>query len=279
MRAEGVIAAVLAAGYGSITSHSKLIELLDEKRRLPIITQVVHTVYQLGVPPFVVLNNLYGDEIKETLFYHHRDLFVCQPDRTGTAGAVQVVLQSIKGNKLWSRSKHLLVLHGDMPLWTASTISMLIDSHINSTLKPAISMFAVLVNDNCPETVKSYGRIIENKNGEIIDICEPREFDGFQPIETAGTYRVNPSAWVFDMAWMKEVIFPLDRYLKPHDNGDGHTHEFWLIDLVPLAVKQGRKINKVLFDDPWQALGVNTARDLKEAQEQWKKRNTMRGVI
>jgi bifunctional N-acetylglucosamine-1-phosphate-uridyltransferase/glucosamine-1-phosphate-acetyltransferase GlmU-like protein len=208
----------------------------------------------------VIVNGRYGDDIRSSLSDHPEDHFVHQSERSGTAGAVKLVLDVIGKNHKHDAFGHMVVLYGDMPCWRRESIEYLVTSHLEHQHHPAISMFGIQLNNCCPELVRRYGRILYDADGELIGIREPYEMTAD---ELCRARTVNPSAWVFDLAWLRDAI----ALLRPHDKGDGFAEEYWLPDLAPLAIRDRRVINVLPLTDPREALGVNTLEELFEVQQ------------
>lgn len=257
----GVGGLVLAGGWGSVRGgRSKLLEPIDPPNGLPMVVRVTRLLQNLvgSQSTHVVINHRYGTQIRHVLERHGMQQFVVQSDRTGAAGAVRESLPVIVRTGDPSL-RHLLVLYGDMPLWRPISIARLLACHLATEGDAPISMFSIAIEVGCPEMVRRFGRILRDAQGTIIGIREPFCMESG---ELAVTKTVNPSAWVYDLSWLQEAL-PL---LHPHDRGDGYTPEYWLPDLVEVAVRQGRHVNEVRLADPSEAMGVNTLEELQEVR-------------
>lgn len=261
MARDGVRAVILAAGHGAITpGRSKLVEAVGDK---PMVSRVYDLVNRdLNIAPVCVVvngkNPMFSEQVRGALVNglngHPRPVFVAQPERTGTAGAIALALPAIVD------CRHVLILYGDMPCWRAGSIARLVDSHLEAASRGAvISMFSIRLGSSCPATVKTYGRILRDPSGAIIAVKEPYQMTSD---DLAATRSVNPSAWVFDHGWLRANI----AHLPYHSRGDGFADEQWLPELVPIACQQGRAINEVELCDPREALGVNTIEDLDQVR-------------
>ncbi len=253
---KNVVGIVLAAGHGSVATLmniSKLVEMVDNK---PMVCRPVQILRdELKLPTLVVTNERFFEQITDALDCHPKDFFVHQSDRTGTAGAVKECLPKLATFK---GIKHVVVLYGDMPCWKTNTICKLIENHIQRNA--VLSMFRIDLRGKFSFCVENFGRILYGENGNIIAIREPYEM---KAEELNSARYVNPSAWVFNLSWLKENI----PHLRPHDKGDGYAHEYWLPDLVLLAVNQKKEIVSVELADAREALGVNTLQDLNFVRE------------
>ncbi|MDP3244482.1 MAG: NTP transferase domain-containing protein [bacterium] len=252
---------VLAAGYGHLGDPEKSKLVATVGKDVPMVARVVDLLEKdLRLATFVVVSEKFFSSICGAL-PDFQGRFIVQTARQGTAGALRLVLSEI-GKKF----RHLVVLYGDMPCWRPESIQSLLDSHLRAEGKPVISMFYISLGDSghcpCPAAIMNYGRIAWNDNGKIAGIYEPNQ--PFPPfLQISG---VNPSAWVYDVFWVQNILERLEENLTPHDKGDGHSSEFWLPDLVVLAQKQGKTVNIVELTEPIEALGVNTMEDLENVR-------------
>ncbi|PIT93656.1 hypothetical protein COU00_03220 [Candidatus Falkowbacteria bacterium CG10_big_fil_rev_8_21_14_0_10_43_11] len=263
MAREKLCGAILAAGHGSITpGKSKLLENLNDK--CTVIEAVVHLLdQQLDINRLsVAVNCRFGDALKAKINKSFRGIsYARQYERRGAADAARLCMEKIYQEWMDEMFDDILVVYGDMPLWSEQSLAALIDNHRKQ--EAILSMFSVDVSNLSPtETVSQFGRILRDVDNNIIAVKEPYKMTDEDQEQWQKCQRVNPSAWVFKIDWLIENI-PL---LRPHDI----PHELWLPDLVPLAVRQGKKILELPLADYREALGVNTAEDLAKAREIFK---------
>jgi bifunctional UDP-N-acetylglucosamine pyrophosphorylase/glucosamine-1-phosphate N-acetyltransferase len=254
---KSVAGIVLAAGHGSVATlqnQSKLVEVVAGEPMVRRPVQILRDELKLS-PTLVVVNTRFGGQVCQALADHPADWFVHQPERTGTAGAVKECLPQLIFDA--ADCDHVVVAYGDMPCWKPRTIANLVKQHIESD--SILSMLRIDLRGEFAKYVENFGRILYDEHGDIIAVREPYEMTAE---ELAKARYVNPSAWVFDLRWLEEHL----PHLEPHDKGDGFAHEYWLPDLVPMAVKQGRKILSIDLPDAREALGVNTLQQLEEVR-------------
>lgn len=253
---EHLVGIVLAAGHGSVTTakESKLIQPVGGE---PMVRAPVRLLRDgLGIKPtLVVINSRFGDHIRHALSEHPDEWFVYQEQRTGTAGATKECLPHIAC--LAPESRHAVVLYGDMPRWKAATIRGLVRHHVSQG--NTITMFRIEVSGSMGGCFTNYGRILYDGDGRIIAVREPYEMS---LDEVAQARYVSPSAWVFELRWLVRHLHDL----RPHDRGDGFAHEYFLPDLVPLALRENKPVGEVDLPDAREALGVNTAEELQQVR-------------
>lgn len=165
--------------------------------------------------------------------------FIEQKEQNGTGHAVQCTKDA------WTKD-HILVLNGDMPLITDTTISNLIEKHCTSNA----AVTFVTAHNNDPAT--SYGRVIE-KDGSI-EIIEAKDFDG----DAYEQCCINAGVYIFKTTFLRKAI----DQLQPSKA----TKEWYITDLVGLASEQKLTIKTVHvpFDE---VRGVNTMRELWTAEQ------------
>lgn len=61
-----------------------------------------------------MVNGRFGPAVRQTLMDHDETLFIHQLVRSGTAGAVKLVLDAMERQNSYA-ADHMLVLYGDMP--------------------------------------------------------------------------------------------------------------------------------------------------------------------
>lgn len=252
-------AVILAAGYGSLQPNvPKVIESISSREDRPMIVEVVKSIKAtvsscFEFKPTLVVNEIYREVIANCLQAHgHSDCnFVIQPDRLGAGDAVLRAVPLLQENG-W---REFLVVFADMPLWRPETIRHLVLEHLHEM--PAISM--VTVAHGALSDFRRYGRILRGPKDEITGVVEPADATAEQ-LETSKT--VNPSLYVFDLAFFVEKIYQVE----PKERSDGRPPEIYLPPLVGIAHRAGRKILEVPLENPSEALGVNTLTELEEVR-------------
>lgn len=244
---------VLAGGYGTLCNgRSKLIEPVNG---IPMVCHPVHLLrHELGLTTLVVVNTMYGEQIRSALSGHPQEQFVHIERRCGTAGAVAACFPVLRELD----AQNVVVLYGDMPCFRIASIMKLVTEHQHQAA--VISMFRIDLEKPHGCLVESFGRILYDDKGKIIAVREPEEMT---VEELARTRYVNPSAWVFQRSWIEENISAL----TPHNKGDGFSDELWLPDFVTLAFGQGKKTAQIDLEDPREACGINNERELEQVHE------------
>jgi bifunctional UDP-N-acetylglucosamine pyrophosphorylase/glucosamine-1-phosphate N-acetyltransferase len=163
-----------------------------------------------------------------------------QAEQRGTGHAVLQTREALAG-----RSELVLVLYGDTPLVRAETAAALLAALSDQT---PLALLSAELNDPA-----GYGRIVRAAvGGELLGVVEEAEADA----ATLARREVNSGVMAFRADWLWAQLPALP--LRPRG-------EYYLTDLVALALEQGCQVAVVPAADPAEALGVNTQRQLAEA--------------
>jgi bifunctional UDP-N-acetylglucosamine pyrophosphorylase/glucosamine-1-phosphate N-acetyltransferase len=100
---------------------------------------------------------------------------------------------------------------------------------------------------------RGFGRIIRNGQGRIEQIVE----ESHATPEQMRVNEFNVGAYVFDATWLWNSLTSLP--ISPKG-------EYYLTDLVGMAVSQGRTVSSVALSDVTQGIGINTLEHLAEAE-------------
>jgi len=165
---------------------------------------------------------------------------VFQEKRGGTGHATQLALDGLKA------SGTILVLAGDTPMLTGSSLSELLNAH------HAGGFTASVLTAEHPDPT-GYGRIIRTDDDSLLRIVEERDADEIQ----RDILEVNSGVYAFDAVKLAGAIGKLK-----NDNSQG---ELYLTDVIEILRNEGGKIAAVLIDDFIEILGVNDRVQLAES--------------
>lgn len=221
----GVI--VLAAGKGK-RMNSVLPKVLHPLAGISLLERVVNTARTLTKNIYVIHGNG-GSKVREELT-HLPVEWIEQKEQLGTGHAVQQALPHCKD------LDRLLILYGDVPLISTETLKNL----LAQTAKNALG---IIVTE--PEDPTGLGRIIRDKSGNIINIVEHKDADKTQlKIREINTGIMTASAEHFKK-WL------------PHLKSNNRQKEFYLTDIVALAVEDGINIHSVTAPCVEEVQGIN----------------------
>lgn len=230
-------ALILAAGKGT-RMKSELPKVVHPILGKPMVAYVIEAVKTVGCDKTTLVTGYKSELVREAL--SGADVFyVDQPQQLGTGHAVQCFAK-----QSGTISENLLVVCGDTPLISADTLREMIDLHKNR--KPAITMMTLNM-----ENPGNYGRILR-KNGEVVAIREARDCS---PTELE-VKEVNLAVYLFDGKFLAANIFAL--------TPNNQQKEYYLTDLVEMAVAQKLPVVTCIEKDESSTLGINSRQHLAQ---------------
>ncbi len=172
-----------------------------------------------------------------------------QREQLGTGHAVLQSRPVFAVGKRGSPSRYL-ILNGDTPLLQETTVRELLRVHEAEGATVTI-LTAVLAD------ASGYGRVVRTNSAEggVSRIVEDRDANA----EEQAIREINVGTYVVD----GEFLFSALEKLDP-SNAQG---EYYLTDIIRLAERAGRLVAAVVLDNPDEGLGVNTRRQLAEAEQ------------
>ncbi len=239
---------ILAAGKGT-RMKSEMPKVLIPVFGKPIIHYLLDSILKskISAKPIIVVSPDNQEQIKASL-KNYSCYFAVQKQQLGTGQAVASVFES--NIKL---TENLMVLYGDHPCYSPETLQKLNKAHQNS--KSPVTMATTIVPEfqDAFECFYSFGRIKKNSANEIIAIIEKANATE----EEKQIEEVNPGLYVFNTRWLKQNIKKIKM--------DKNKKEYYLTDIIAVAVEQKVKINSVAMS-PEECFGVNTMKDLKQVE-------------
>ena len=235
---EPVYAVVLAAGFGK-RMHSRLPKVLHPIAGLPMILHSLRSVAAVsGQKPVVIIGH--GAEQVRQVVGERAD-FDLQAEQLGTAHALSMAAPSLQG-----KTGLVLVVSGDMPLLTSETLTRLV-----ATQQEGKSIFSLLTVVH--QDPHGFGRVLRGEDGSVRAIVEEAQASP----EILAIRELNAGVYVFEGAWLWEALKQIP--LSPKG-------EYYLTDIVAVAVEQGLKVRAIQLEDPQEALGINTRVHLAEVE-------------
>jgi len=233
---------ILAAGKGT-RMHSNTPKVLHQIGGKPILAHVIDCAKALNPYKIIVVYG-YGGEIVREAFSHEKIIWVNQAEQLGTGHAVQQAISFLDENA------DTLVMLGDVPLVDVTACKALIALANN---KLAILSF----NKKDPT---GYGRIVRNEEKNVVAIVEHKDATK----EQLNIVEVNTGIMAMPNVHLTQWLLQLT-----NDNAQG---EYYLTDVVALAVKQGVDVVSKITDDEWSVTGVNSKIDLSDIERVYQER-------
>jgi bifunctional UDP-N-acetylglucosamine pyrophosphorylase/glucosamine-1-phosphate N-acetyltransferase len=232
-------AIVLAAGQGT-RMRSRLPKVLHPVAGRPMIDHVLDTLKGAGIDHPVVVTGHGAQQVEEALA--GRVPTARQDPQLGTADAVRVGLERIP-----SDARQVLVTMGDAPMLPPAQLTALIAER--DAAGAAIALLAARMAEPA-----GYGRIVRAADGSVRAIVEEADTEP----ATRQIDEVNVGTYCFDADWLRASLGSI---------AASPSGEYYLTDLVALAIAGGRRVAVVVAPDPELALGINDRVALSVAEE------------
>ena len=235
---------ILAAGKGK-RMVSDLPKVLHSVGGKPLLAQVLATAGGLKAAMRVVVYGHGGDQVKTALADEPGVAWVEQSEQLGTGHAVAQALPVLDDAGV------TLVLYGDVPLTRQETLQPLVDQARQGRL----ALLTVKLADP-----SGYGRIVRNELGQVCRIVEEKDATSAER-----TLReVNTGILAVSTAKLRGWVAELNNV-----NAQG---EYYLTDIVALAVRDGVLIEAFIAPEAAEVQGVNDRRQLAELERFYQRR-------
>lgn len=249
-----VRAVILAAGKGKRMGPSDRPKVLHEILGRPMLSYVLEAVAASGVDgkPVVIVGHL-ADHVMDVC--GDACEYATQTELKGTGDAVARARPLLEGD-----ADDVMVLVGDQPFVSASTVRRVADMHLATGATLTLGTVTVPDFEDWRQPFADFGRILRGADGALVGI---REVKDATP-EQRDIKEINPSLYCFKAEWLWKGLESLTT-----DNVQG---ELYVTDLLAKAIADGEKVTTVSVP-PEEALGVNTLEQLAiaEARMQEKK--------
>ena len=237
---ESLASIVLAAGKGT-RMKSGLIKVLHPVAGLPMIAWPVAAAREAGSDPIVLVIGHQASAV-QGLFRGASDIrSAMQEEQLGTGHAVACALDALAGFR-----GTVLILCGDTPLLQAETLKHMLAYHRDN--EAAITVLTALMNDPF-----GYGRVVRDDSGRVTRIVEQKDATP----EEREIREINSGIYCMDSAFLFANIKGIS-----NDNAQG---EYYLTDLVAIAVRKGLPCLALPTADADEIMGVNDRVQLAEA--------------
>ena len=234
---------ILAAGEGS-RMRSVLPKVLHPLAGRPLLGHVLETARALAPHRILVVYGHGGARVREAL--DAPDLtWVEQAQQLGTGHAVQQCLDRL------GKEETVLVLYGDVPLIGGNTLRRLLEAVDKDTL---MLLTASL------ETPRGYGRIVRDGQGRIRRIVEDKDASA----EERAIREINTGIMAMGAERLGQWLGRLG-----NDNAQG---EYYLTDIIAMAVEDGVAVRSAAPDSHWEIQGVNERSQLAALERYYQRR-------
>lgn len=230
---------VLAAGLGT-RMKSELAKALHPLAGRPLIQHVLNTAAGVEPEKIVLVLGYQADKVRSAVDVYRPEI-VLQAEQLGTGHAVQQAAETISRG-----AGPVMVLCADTPLVTTKTLKDLFELHQKS--RAAVTFITAEVDNPF-----GYGRVVRGRSG-IMRVVEERDATTAQKKIQA----VNAGIYCFDRKFLLSSLTLLGK--------TNAQKEYYLPDVIELAIKRKHRVSALLCEDPQEIMGVNSRYDLSLAE-------------
>jgi bifunctional UDP-N-acetylglucosamine pyrophosphorylase/glucosamine-1-phosphate N-acetyltransferase len=231
MTTQSLNIVILAAGKGT-RMQSLMPKVLHKLAGKALLQHVIDAAKQLNPSKIIVVYGYGGNAVPEA-FAHENIVWVEQKEQLGTGHAVQQAAPHL------DKDATTLILLGDVPLLSRTSCETL----LNKTK----ALGLLTVNKANPT---GYGRIVRNAQTAIEAIVEHKDATEQQRQITEVNTGIIAANNQHLKAWLAQLS---------NNNAQG---EYYLTDIVALAVKDGHQVAAEVTNDESSVEGVNSKADL-----------------
>jgi bifunctional UDP-N-acetylglucosamine pyrophosphorylase / glucosamine-1-phosphate N-acetyltransferase len=234
---------ILAAGQGK-RMNSKLPKVLQPLAGRPMLGHVLEAGRALQAERLVVVYGHGGDQVQAAFQGQADVLWAHQAEQLGTGHAVAQALPECGDGVA-------LILYGDCPLITPTTLQALLAAAGEDKLAVLTAMM---------DNPTGYGRIVRDSAGQITRIVEQKDANAAeQAIREINT------------GFIAAPLRHLRDWLPKLKNANAQV-EYYLTDIIAMAVEHGVAVAGVIAGDAWEPAGVNDKRQLAELERVYQRR-------
>jgi bifunctional UDP-N-acetylglucosamine pyrophosphorylase / glucosamine-1-phosphate N-acetyltransferase len=233
---------ILAAGQGK-RMNSDLPKVLQPLAGRPLLAHVLDCARTLEAASVHVVYG-HGAERVQAQFAGQPLSWVLQAEQHGTGHAVMQAMPAIPDDH------QVLVLYGDVPLVRAATLKSLVAHAGERTL----ALLSVMLDDPT-----GYGRVLRDNAGNVYRIVEQKDATR----KELAVHEANTGLLVAPAAGLRKWLASLR-----NDNAQG---EYYLTDVVTLAVRDGLKVEAVVAPTAAEVRGVNDKLQLAGLEAEYRR--------
>jgi bifunctional UDP-N-acetylglucosamine pyrophosphorylase/glucosamine-1-phosphate N-acetyltransferase len=241
---------ILAAGQGT-RMRSDLPKVMHPLAGRPLVEHVYLTAKDLHASDIHIVYGHSGEQVLQSLA-HLDATWVEQAEQLGTGHAVAQAMPAVADDQL------VLILYGDVPLTGCDTLRRLVDAAENS----GFALLTVELNDPA-----GYGRIVRGDGSAVLRIVEQKDAGA----EEIAIKEVNTGVMAISAGNLKRWLARLG-----NDNAQG---EYYLTDVVAMAVAEGIMVQPLQPNDEHEVLGVNNRAQLADLERYYQRQQAERLML
>lgn len=235
---------ILAAGQGT-RMKSRLPKVLHPVAGVPMLEHVIKTAQTLNPDNIHVVVGHGAEQVQASLAAYPIN-WILQKEQKGTGHAVLQVVPELMADSV------VLVMYGDVPLIEASTLKDLV-----ARAKKAPALLTARLAD-----AHGYGRILRDENNALTGVVEEKDANETQ----RQICEINTGVLAAPAISLREYL--------PQVKNENSQGEYYLPDILDLAVRSGNVVETVETKSELEILGVNDRVQLNQVEREYQRRKT-----
>lgn len=234
---------VLAAGQGT-RMRSSLPKMLQPIAGKPILHRILSTIESLKPSQLIVVYGHQGEQLKKAFSENKNITWVEQKEQKGTGHAALTALPFL------GDTDRTLIFYADIPLISAQSLKKLLEN----TKEDQLGLITLMAEDPA-----GLGRILRDEKGCLVGIKEEKDAN-----ETEKKIKeVNTGFFSVPKKYLQKWL--------PSLSAQNAQQEYYLSDLVGMAVADNVSISSIFPIADWEVLGVNNKVQLAELERAFQK--------
>lgn len=232
-------AIILAAGKGT-RMNSDMAKVLHPLCGKPMVLFPIRVAREVGAEKIVLVIGHQADAVRAAVSGEPVSI-AYQREQRGTAHAVlqaQSEMEHFDGT--------VLILCGDVPLLLPSTVNHLVEHHRRKAAH--VTVLTAVFPD-----ATGYGRVLKDDAGRALRIVEERDAGE----EEKNLREINTGIYCVERSFLFQALNSV--------GSDNVQQEYYLTDIVEMAVARNLEAWALPLDDYREAMGINTLEQLEEA--------------
>lgn len=238
---------ILAAGQGT-RMRSARPKVLHEIADKALLQHVYETSLSLSDNKIYIIYGHGGETVKQTLNSFDAT-WIEQKQQLGTGHAVQQAIHHVEDQDT------VLILYGDVPLLKAQTIQALL-KNVSLT---SLALLTVTLDDPT-----GYGRIVRDKEHAVIKIVEQKDANEAELQINEGNTGILACKGGLLKNWLSRL------------SNNNAQNEYYLTDIIEMAVEDGLSIETTQAGSQDEVLGVNNRNQLAHLERVYQKEQAQR---
>lgn len=241
-------AVVLAAGKGTRMKADEKNKVMFDLAGKPMIGYTTEMLRRVGFNQIVVVVGFAKDSVIRYL--GDQFIYAEQKKQLGTAHALKSALSKIPAGV-----KNIFVCYSDdTAFYPEKVIEKLVNKHLKE--KNQLTLLTVVKEDPT-----GLGRIVRDDKGKMEKIVEEKNASA----KIKKIREINTGCYCFQLEFVKKYL--------PQIEKDPVKGEYYLTDIVGLAIGEQKKVATMKIDQGSYFQGINTPQQLRKAERLMKKRD------